>query len=376
MSSAVAEPVHRSHLAKLLAGATAVAVVVVVTFALLVAFEQPAAVRLWSWAVALIEANWRRALGPGGQMVIFTLLLMIIELFFLSWEKTTIFAMFVRRSGSTWIDAVSTVAYFSQLRWIVEYILSFGLAFLGAKLANSAADKLGWIRLELPSNGILEILLAFSVYYLVQSFVAYWHHRVSHWRWFWQLHKLHHATTDLNILTGFRVNPAEAIYNLPLAISPLIFLKIPDAGLFATFFLINQVLASLQHSQLPWSFGWVGDWIIASPQNHQVHHSVDPEHKDRNFSICPLWDRVFGTWYGGDKRPSAYGIPDNMHVERPATQWLIDCWYFYRDISLAFAGGVRSARARLKGRTAPGDDISVAASIPAAGEQRLGAQGS
>ena len=169
-----------------------------------------------------------------------------------------------------------------------------------------------------------------------------------HWRGFWQLHRFHHAATELNILTGFRDNPAEAIVTAVVALSPHVFLKVPDAGLFATFVLANQVIASLQHSELPWSYGWVGRWIVASPQMHQIHHSIDEEHRDRNFAICPLWDRLFGTWYDGPNRPSAYGIPDPAHVERPLTQWMIDIWIFYRDIAQS-AGRFRGDLGR--GRT-------------------------
>jgi hypothetical protein len=109
----------------------------------------------------------------------------------------------------------------------------------------------------------------------------------------------------------------------------------------------NQVIAIMQHSQVPWSLGWVGRWVIASPQNHQFHHSIDEEHKDKNFSNCPLWDHLFGTWYGGPNMPSAYGIPEPDHVERPLTQWLIDVWLFYRGIALSLAGLARSFIARI-----------------------------
>ena len=112
----------------------------------------------------------------------------------------------------------------------------------------------------------------------------------------------------------------------------------PSAGHFAAFYVGYQILASLQHSQLPWNFGWVGRWIIVSPRGHQIHHSIDEEHRDLNFSVCPLWDRMFGTWYYGSNLPSAYGISDPAHVERPLTQWAVDIWIFYRDIALSLAG--------------------------------------
>jgi sterol desaturase/sphingolipid hydroxylase (fatty acid hydroxylase superfamily) len=185
-----------------------------------------------------------------------------------------------------------------------------------------------------------------------------------HWRGFWQLHRFHHAATELNILTGFRDNPAEAITSGLVALSPMVFFKVPDAGLFAAYVLGNQVISSLQHSELPWSYGWVGRWLVASPQMHQIHHSIDEEHRDRNFAVCPLWDRLFGTWYYGPNRPSAYGIPDRAHVERPLTQWMIDIWIFYRDIVRSVAGMLR--RRTFSAGTQPTSQAAeTTASVPA-----------
>ena len=320
----------------------AVMTVLAASLAGFIAFEQQAALQLWSQAIEFVEAKWRRALfGPTGQMLLFTMLLMVMEPFFLSWEKTTVCAVFVRRNVSAITDLGFMIAYFAKLKMLAEYVLTFGLAYVGATLADAISARVGWFRLELPSHGVAEVAAGFALYYIVMSFVDYWQHRLSHWRWFWQLHRFHHAATELNILTGFRNNPADSIVNVLLALSPLVLLKVPDSGLFATFILANKVIASLQHSQLTWGFGWFGRWVIASPRMHQIHHSIDEEHRDRNFGICPLWDQLFGTWYDGPNRPTAYGIPDGAHVERPLTQWLIDVWIFYRDVARSLASVAR-----------------------------------
>jgi sterol desaturase/sphingolipid hydroxylase (fatty acid hydroxylase superfamily) len=358
--------VDRTRLVRLLPYAAAIGVLIA-GLAVFIAFETRAAAALWSSTADYIDGKWRRMpFSGGGQMLIFTILLMIMELFFLKWEKTTICGVFVRRNISAITDLGFMIAYLTQLKLVVQYVATLGLAYAAAKLAQQLPSRLGSFRWELPSEGVLQVTAGFAVFYLVFSFVGYWQHRLMHWRWFWQLHRFHHAATELNILTGFRDNPAEAIGGAVVAISPMIFLKMPDAGLFAAYVLANQVISSLQHSELPWSYGWVGRWIVASPQMHQIHHSVDEEHRDRNFSVCPLWDRLFGTWYDGPNRPSAYGIVDRAHVERPLTQWMIDIWLFYRDIARSTAGAVRSALARITGgRPASPDTLDTSTSIPA-----------
>lgn len=318
--------------------------VLLMSFAVVV-FEHPF-LELWSWAVGFAEAHWGRAFGNGGRIVIFTVALLILELIFLDWKKTSIYLAFVQRGKSALLDVGFTVFYLSPLKRFSEYVFTFGGAYLIAKYVDKAAEHIGWFRLELPNEGVLGITAGFAVFYLISSFIAYWQHRLLHWRWFWQLHRFHHAAPDLNIFTGFRDNPAAALLNVPLALQSLLILKMPDASLFAAFFLTNQVIATLQHSQLPWSLGWVGRWIIASPQNHQFHHSIDEEHRDKNFSNCPMWDHLFGTWYGGPNLPSGFGIPDQAHVERPLNEWLVDVWIFYREVARSLAAWIRPTRAR------------------------------
>jgi sterol desaturase/sphingolipid hydroxylase (fatty acid hydroxylase superfamily) len=323
----------------------AAAIAIVACVAVFLTFERQIVSDVWSWAVGFVEAKWRRGLlVPGVMALIGTLVLLAIEPLFLAWEKTTLFIVFFRRRVSAVIDLVSTVYFYSPFKVTVEYILTFGLAFAVSRVADAASARFGWVRWELPSEGILGVTVGFVVFYIVSSFIGYWQHRVSHWRWFWYLHRFHHAATDFNILTTFRVNPADAIVDAAVVL-PLFFLKAPSDGLFAAFVVANQLLGQLQHSSLPWTFGWLGRWVITAPTNHQVHHSIALEHKDKNFSSCPLWDHMFGTWYDGPNRPSAYGIPDPAHVERPLTQWLIDIWIFYRDVFTALASGVRSVLA-------------------------------
>ena len=263
------------------------------------------------------------------------------------------------------VDVGSLIFNFSPFKTVAEQFFTFGVAFAVAKLVDAAAVRFDWVRWQLPSEGILGVPAGIVVFYLFSTFIGYWQHRMMHWRWFWHLHKFHHAATEFNIITSFRTNPAEAFRVIPFAI-PLFFVKPPSAEMFAAFTVANQMLALLQHSELPWTLGWLGRWVIASPANHQIHHSIDEEHRDLNFSTCPLWDHMFGTWYNGSNRPSGYGIPDGSHVRRPVTQFLFDTWMFYRDITHSLAGVTRFALARIRGQRPSSQDAPAAtASIPA-----------
>ena len=37
-------------------------------------------------------------------------------------------------------------------------------------------------------------------------------------------------------------------------------------------------------------------WVLSSPQYHRIHHSIEPEHRDKNFAVWfPIYDVLFGT---------------------------------------------------------------------------------
>jgi sterol desaturase/sphingolipid hydroxylase (fatty acid hydroxylase superfamily) len=351
--------VNRVRVVKLWPYATAVGVLILFV-SVFIAIEWQAAWDLGSRAVAFVQAKWRAL-----SIVFITVLALIIEVFFLSWEKTTVFRLCVQRSKSAFVDLGFTLLTFSGYKWVVEYVFTLGAAYAAVKLGDSLAARIGWMRWELPSDGLLEVAGAFAVYFLISTFVGYWQHRLMHWRWFWYLHRFHHAAPDYNIFTAYRINPAEMISNLIPALSPLVFLKAPDAGLFLGFVMASQVIGAFQHSELPWTFGWFGRWFMVSPQNHQIHHSIDEEHRDKNFSNCPLWDRLFGTWYSGPNLPSAYGIPDQAHIDRPLTQWLRDIWIFYREVTLALAGSAQRGRNRIVRGKPPAPQATTPVSTPA-----------
>jgi sterol desaturase/sphingolipid hydroxylase (fatty acid hydroxylase superfamily) len=54
----------------------------------------------------------------------------------------------------------------------------------------------------------------------------------------------------------------------------------------------------LRHTELPiYVSGWMAK-LIQTPAHHQVHHSTDPKHFDKNMGYClSIFDWLFGTLY-------------------------------------------------------------------------------
>jgi hypothetical protein len=81
-----------------------------------------------------------------------------------------------------------------------------------------------------------------------------------------------------------------AIKTFPMAALGLSMTNIIDLTMFvaATNYFI--------HSRIPLRLGWCGRWLIQSPLHHRLHHLKLYDGRSWNYSICPLWDRMFGTW--------------------------------------------------------------------------------
>ena len=124
----------------------------------------------------------------------------------------------------------------------------------------------------------------------------------------WEFHKVHHSAAVLQPLTVMRRHPVSVALDglvAGLLLGPLYGL----AGWLGggqlrptTLFGVNALLFvglvagfNLQHSHVWLSFGRLDRWLI-SPASHQLHHSADPAHHDRNFgNFLAIWDRLAGS---------------------------------------------------------------------------------
>jgi sterol desaturase/sphingolipid hydroxylase (fatty acid hydroxylase superfamily) len=83
----------------------------------------------------------------------------------------------------------------------------------------------------------------------------------------------------------------------------------------------------MQHSHvwLPLR-GWLGR-LILSPAHHQIHHSVDEAHHDRNFgNTFAGFDWLFGTLFiPPRKRPKlVFGVDTQKHPTHSLREGLLD----------------------------------------------------
>lgn len=126
----------------------------------------------------------------------------------------------------------------------------------------------------------------------------------------WEFHKVHHSATYLNPLTQFRSHPFELFFKQVVigvitgfVVAILYRLNLVDKKIITVdrlwfFYVVYYVTAHLRHSHVWLSFGSYASYVFSSPAMHQLHHSTELRHKDKNMAIIfSVWDWMFGTLY-------------------------------------------------------------------------------
>jgi sterol desaturase/sphingolipid hydroxylase (fatty acid hydroxylase superfamily) len=210
------------------------------------------------------------------------------------------------------IAAIVWIARFSERRFPVdpdhysgEVLLDWKLAGLrvflaqlhgpvtgacGIMLVNAMGG--GWIHLR--SDG-LWFLVSVVLVILVTDFWGYLAHRAEHkFPVLWAMHSLHHSAESLSIITGARHFWLEdVIYTAFFPVLGIIFRIPPEVvTIVAALYILPE---GFSHMNVRLSLGRFA-LCFNNPQYHRIHHSVEPQHRDRNFcKMLPLFDVIFGT---------------------------------------------------------------------------------
>ena len=131
---------------------------------------------------------------------------------------------------------------------------------------------------------------------LIISDFSYW---ASHWirhkvKWLWYFHTIHHSQRELNPFTENRSHVIDLYLDFILKTIPMGFVGgTYPAWIVYTY--VNSFWGYFIHANLKTNL-WFLKYIIVSPQYHRIHHSIEPEHRDKNFGErIVLWDWMFGT---------------------------------------------------------------------------------
>ena len=169
---------------------------------------------------------------------------------------------------------------------------------------------------------------------ILRDFVAFYTHLMQHRiGLLWEFHKVHHAPESLIPPTSHRIHPVEQLVNLAaeslfLGLLVGLFAWLMDFGQaeliiysIGLYVFANTVtLAPLRHSHIDLRLGPI-EWLFLSPAHHQLHHSAEPDHRDKNFgTIFPIWDRLWHTHAVPPSTPYRMGL-NGGESESYASVW-------------------------------------------------------
>ncbi len=257
------------------------------------------------------------------------------------------------RHPSAWLD----VRYFLVHQMLRVWIYGALVLTVSTASADEVASVLRRLLGDPPAparpiglGGRAAIALATLAATDFASFLVHWlQHKVP---LLWAFHKVHHSAPVMHPLSNYRehwidnlgyalvhgaTSGAAAGAALQLHGQPVGVLEVLGVNAFVVVY--NAAGYNLRHSHLwlAWP-GWLG-WVLGSPAYHQIHHSVDPRHLDKNFAFAfPIWDRLFGSAYlPREPEPLRFGLADGSESEYRS---VLRLWF------LPFAELLRRSRSR------------------------------
>jgi sterol desaturase/sphingolipid hydroxylase (fatty acid hydroxylase superfamily) len=139
---------------------------------------------------------------------------------------------------------------------------------------------------------VLQIIAAL----FVTEFIFWTSHFIRHKSLsLWYFHAVHHSQTELNTFTDDRGHIVDRLVTSLLMFVPFYAFHVDVLYAVAVVGLYVSIHSRFVHTNVKINLGWLG-WVVASPQFHRVHHSVESAHYDQNFAgVLSIFDYLFGT---------------------------------------------------------------------------------
>ena len=173
-----------------------------------------------------------------------------------------------------------------------------------------------WLVDKLTLYKLDPVWLAVIIAFIVEDFAGYWLHRMNHRvNVFWNRHIIHHSSEEYNLSCALRQSISDTIKFKAVFIIPAAMLGIP-AHIFAVVGPIHLFMQFWYHTRLIDKMGWL-EKVIVTPSHHRVHHAINPEYIDKNYSqIFIVWDKLFGSF-----QPELAEVKPVYGILRPAKTW-------------------------------------------------------
>lgn len=216
---------------------------------------------------------------------------------------------------------------FLVARTLLDVLLLAPLAISSATLALTIGDQLRDVAApEQIFPSAVALALVTFVAFVGEDLARFWMHRLMHRVPFlWELHQVHHSAEVLTPLSVHRTHPVEAVLMrctsaLGIATAAALsawVLGVPlqlweVLGVQGLSLIWNAAGSNLRHSHVFLCYPKFLSRFLLSPAAHQIHHSNQPEHFDKNFgavfSLWDAWGKTLHTPTGREKL--TFGLPE------------------------------------------------------------------
>lgn len=218
------------------------------------------------------------------------------------------------------MDMISSLS--SGFTNVIKDVLGISVAIIGYS----------WMVEHLAIVHIKANWLVYLVAFLALDFSGYWVHRIAHeYNFFWNNHIVHHSSEEFNLACALRQSISVFVRIFTFFLLPAALLGVP-----------GQVIAIVAPIQLFAQFWYhtrhIGNMgflekIIVTPSHHRVHHAINPQYLDKNYSqIFIWWDRWFGTFQQElPEVPPVYGITRPVQTWNPVKINFLHLWLLIKD---------------------------------------------
>ena len=168
------------------------------------------------------------------------------------------------------------------------------------------------------------VAVIFTVFFFVfDDFSRFYVHRLMHRvPVLWAFHQVHHSAETMTPFTIFRTHPIEGfIFTLRtsvvqgIVISVFLFLFGSKVDLITVYgasvgvVIFHSLGSNLRHSHVKIRYPRLIELFFISPGQHQIHHSTEKRHFDKNFGVAlAVWDLIFGSLSHSEDRTHKFGL--------------------------------------------------------------------
>jgi sterol desaturase/sphingolipid hydroxylase (fatty acid hydroxylase superfamily) len=193
---------------------------------------------------------------------------------------------------------------FTLLHFVVHALLAFALVAVSDWCQQNEFGLVHWLGLPVWGIAIAGVLS-------MDFFGGWLVHWVEHQSpLFWRIHIVHHADNNVDVSSGLRHHPLEALNRWVFFTVGVFIMGLPVyAVLMGQTFMSMFTMFTHANIRLPEKLDKAISWVLVSPNMHKVHHHWKQPYTDSNYGTAlSIWDRMLGTFKYLPPQQIVYGL--------------------------------------------------------------------